>query len=250
VVAPNRDLATDDAEALDAYLRRGGRLLVLLEPNPPQTWRGLAGRWGLDVLDGYVVDPASHVNGEPTTPLIEPGQYLAPQITEKMDLSFFPGLAPLGLLRPPEEMSGLINLSVVAVASESGFATDDPERITRRDTDVTGTFIVGAIVEAIGPVNEPLPAPGTTSPATVAVFGDADFVSNRYFYAFSNGDLFLNVLNSMTGDEALVSVRPKPIVFREMAMTPREFAFLRYSGWLFLPFLVAAAGTVTWWRRR
>jgi hypothetical protein len=250
VVAPNREMGNAGAEALDAYLRRGGNLMVLLEPNPPQSWRDLIGRWGLDVLDGYVVDPASHVNGEPTTPLIEQDKYLAPAITPQMDVSFFPGLTPLGLLRPPEEMSGLVDLSVFAVVSDVSFATDDPERTSLAETDVVGSFIVGAMIEALGPVNEPLPAPGTTSPATVAVFGDADFVSNRYFYAFSNGDLFLNVLNSMTGEEALVSVRPKPIVFREMAMTPQEFAFVRYTGWFFLPLLVAAAGTVVWWRRR
>lgn len=250
VVAPNRDLGAADAEAINAYLRQGGNLMVLLEPNPPQTWRELIGRWGLDVLDGYVVDPASHVNGEPATPLIERDQYLAPEITPQMDLSFFPGLTPLGLLRPPEEMSGLVDLSVFAVVSDLSFATDDPERTSLVETDVVGSFIVGAMIKALGPVNEPLPAAGTTSPAAVTVFGDADFVSNRYFYAFSNGDLFLNALNSMTGEKALVSVRPKPIVFREMAMTPQEFAFVRYTGWLFLPLLVAAAGTVAWWRRR
>ena len=33
-------------------------MLALLEPDPPSTWRDLIARWGIDVLDGYVIDLA------------------------------------------------------------------------------------------------------------------------------------------------------------------------------------------------
>ena len=93
-------------------------------------------------------------------------------------------------------------------------------------------------------------SPASAPITTVGIFGDADFISNRYFYAFSNSDLFLNAVNHMIGDEALISIRPKPTVFREMAMNPRELEVVRYTGWFLLPLLVALLGCVVWWVRR
>ena len=251
VVAPVEDLGERDGAAIEEYLEGGGQLLALLEPNPPPTWSGIAARWGIDVLDGYVIDPASHVAGTPSTPLIGPDNYVATDLSGEIGLTFFPGLAPLWLVRPPEAMPTVLELKPVALVSNSSFGSIDPEKTAPFASDVRGPFLVGAMVRAYGPVDEvPLPGAEAGPVTTVVVFGDADFVSNRYFYAFSNSDLFLNVVNHITGDDALISVRAKPVVFREMAMTPREYAFVRYTGWLLLPLLVVVAGLVAWWRRR
>ena len=56
VAGPALDLGATDATALNEYLEGGGRMLALLEPDPPSTWRDLIARWGIDVLDGYVID--------------------------------------------------------------------------------------------------------------------------------------------------------------------------------------------------
>jgi len=249
-VAPNREIRGDDVALLEGYLQRGGRLLVLFEPNPPQTWGDFIARWGIQVLNGYVVDPASHVAGAPLTPVVGQGQYRDPHVTSLMDLSFFPGLAPLWLVDQSEEGSAIVDLKLLAVVSESSFATDDLERTAPIDSDTLGPFIVGAVVRATGPIGESTSSAPSQTPGTVAVFGDSDFISNKYFYAFSNGDLFLNVIGDMVSEDTLISVRPKPVVFREMAMTPKEFAFVRYISWLLLPVLISIAGTVVWWRRR
>ena len=143
-----------------------------------------------------------------------------------------------------------MDLRLLAVSSETSFATDDLERTVSLASDAPGPFIVGAVVRARGPIEESTSSAPSETPGVVAVFGDSDFISNKYFYAFSNGDLFLNVIGDMVSDETLVSVRPKPVVFREMAMTPKEFAFVRYTSWLLLPVLISIAGTVVWWRRR
>lgn len=249
-VAPNREIRGDDVALLEAYLQGGGRLLVLFEPNPPPTWRDFIVRWGIQVLDGYVVDLASHVAGAPLTPVVGQGQYRDPHVTSLMDLSFFPGLAPLWPADQPEEGSATVDLRLLAVSSETSFATDDLERAVSLASDAPGPFIVGAVARARDPIEASTSSVPSETPGVVAVFGDSDFISNKYFYAFSNGDLFLNVIGDMVSDETLVSVRPKPVVFREMAMTPKEFAFVRYTSWLLLPVLISIAGTVVWWRRR
>ena len=250
VAGPARDLGATDAAALNEYLEGGGRMLALLEPDPPRTWRDLIARWGIDVLDGYVIDLASHVAGTPATPLVGQGSYIATDVAPQMDLTFYPGLAPLWVIRPPEEMPSVLELKPLAVVSDRSFATEDPETPVPLAADVLGPFMVGLVVRAQGPVDQPTPSGAARPTTTLAVFGDTDFASNPNFLSFSNGDLFLNVMNYVTGDEALISVRPKPVVFREMAMTPREFNFVRYTGWFLLPLLVTIAGFIAWWRRR
>ena len=219
-------------------------------PTRRSTWRDLIARWGIDVLDGYVIDLASHVAGTPATPLVGQGSYIATDVAPQMDLTFYPGLAPLWVIRPPEEMPSVLELKPLAVVSDRSFATEDPETPVPLAADVLGPFMVGLVVRAQGPVDQPAPSGAARPTTTLAVFGDTDFASNPNFLSFSNGDLFLNVMNYVTGDEALISVRPKPVVFREMAMTPREFNFVRYTGWFLLPLLVTIAGFIAWWRRR
>ena len=155
--------------------------------------------------------------GEPTG-YVWPPTFLPPSAST----TFFPSLAPaLGSSRAGEH------------AHVGGTATSwrSRRRIVSRPTRSSafggcpptsaGPFMVGVDCSCSrGPVDRPVPASAPIT--TVGVFGDADFTSNRYFYAFSNSDLFLNAVNHMIGDEALISIRPKPTVFREMAMTPRE----------------------------
>ena len=246
--APDHDLGLEDGAALNAYLEGGGRLLALLQPNPPDSWRALIARWGIDALGGYVIDPDSHVAGSEWTPLVGTEGYLAADIASGASTTFFPSLAPLWVVRAPENMPTLVELQPLALTSEDSFASDTVERVRKLPADLPGPFMVGAIVRARGPVDRPVPASAPIT--TVGVFGDADFTSNRYFYAFSNSDLFLNAVNHMIGDEALISIRPKPTVFREMAMTPRELEVVRYTGWFLLPLLVVLLGSVVWWVRR
>lgn len=246
--APDHDLGIEDGAALNAYLEGGGRLLALLQPNPPDSWRALIARWGIDALGGYVIDPDSHVAGSEWAPLVGTEGYLAADVASGASTTFFPSLAPLWVVRAPENMPTLVELQPLALTSEDSFASDTVGRVRRLPTDLPGPFMVGAIVRARGPVDRPVPASAPVT--TVGVFGDADFTSNRYFYAFSNSDLFLNAVNHMIGDEALISIRPKPTVFREMAMTPRELEVVRYTGWFLLPLLVVLLGSVVWWVRR
>ena len=56
---------------LDSYLQRGGRLLLLLNPNPQPELRDLAASWWLAIDDGVVVDPEAHVTPNLDVPLVD-----------------------------------------------------------------------------------------------------------------------------------------------------------------------------------
>ena len=77
-----------------------------------------------------------------------------------------------------------------------------------------------------------------------------DFITNKHFDNASNGDLFLNSINYLTGDVSLINIRPKQVTRREILATPNEFDVIRYTSWFVLPSLMALAGIGIWWVRR
>src|SRR5262249_37204793 len=57
VAGPRKDLLPGEAERIDAYLDRGGALLLLLDPESPPSFTAIAARRGITPLDQVVVDP-------------------------------------------------------------------------------------------------------------------------------------------------------------------------------------------------
>ena len=88
-------------------------------------------------------------------------------------------------------------------------------------------FYPAIAVRAVAPLDDE-PPPGGEVPklASIVVFGDSDFASNRYFSdASSNKDIFLNSVNWLVGDTALISIRPKLIDPREAGAYAQRVQF-------------------------
>ena len=82
------------------------------------------------------------------------------------------------------------------------------------------------------------------------MIGDSDFATNEHFTTASNGDLFLNAVNDLAGDVALINIRPKLAPRRELLATPGEFDVIRYTSWFMIPVILALGGTFVWWKQR
>jgi ABC-type uncharacterized transport system involved in gliding motility auxiliary subunit len=65
-----------------------------------------------------------------------------------------------------------------------------------------------------------------------------------------NRDLFLNMMNWLSADEDLISIRPKEPEDRRLTMTRSQMALAFYSSVLAIPLLILAAGISVWWKRR
>jgi ABC-type uncharacterized transport system involved in gliding motility auxiliary subunit len=86
--------------------------------------------------------------------------------------------------------------------------------------------------------------------ARLVVIGDSDFAADRYVGMQRNGDLFLNSINWLAGDEDLISVRPKEAKSRRVTLTQTQQNLLAFFNYIFLPLLVIGAGISVWWKRR
>ena len=250
IPSPMTALTQGEQQALSSYLKRGGGLLAMLEPEADESWRAWVLEWGVSVGDRYVIDSGSHVAGTPGIPLVTPSQYAAPYITAQLDSTLFPGLAPVGLFTDPQLMPTLVDLDFLAATTPVSFTSAQLSATAPGSDDLTGPFLVGVIVRMVGPLAEPPPDAGVANVGTLGVFGDGEFASNRFFPALSNGDLFLNVVNELAGDVPLVQVRAKPLEFRALVLTDQQLTLVRLLGWLVLPVITLVLAAVAWVRTR
>lgn len=80
--------------------------------------------------------------------------------------------------------------------------------------------------------------------------GSSNWASNNILRFNGNRDLFLNMMNWLSSDEDLISIRPKDPEDRRLNISTRQMSALAYSSMLFLPLIVVVSGFVVWWQRR
>ena len=277
LAAPKVDLSEQELSILDNYLRNGGSMMVLLEPDGPESIKTFLRKWGIEVANGHLIDKERNRNRINQNIALHADQYVPsipdPQINGILQVSkvtmglaetYLPGSTALsptdGVLFFPsdtadqQDVPSSITVVGTALASTSteSWLIEDSSRNDPNDTDKKGFFFPAVAFRAISPVGEPPPEdPSQLSLASLIVFGDSDFASNQNILAVpANKDLFLNSVNWLVGDQALISIRPKLTDPRELILTQNERNFVRYTSWFFLPALLALAGGFVWWRRQ
>ena len=252
IAGPTRDLNQTEFDLLSEYLRLGGRLLLLLEPDPPQTFKDLLAPWAIEVEEGTIVDLGSSLAGQPQTPLIQRTQYNDQEpvdaITALVEQSYFAGATSILPSLPPEEMPRTIQQYPVATTTILSCLTLDEEvnNCPNGDFDIR---VPAFAMEGIAPLNLN-PDPNAVRQTKVVIFGDKDFATNFHINSVGNRDLLLNSVNWLTEDYTLASVRSKPVASRRLVVTGREMQLIRGLSWIILPSLMALLAGVAWWRRR
>src|SRR5437764_1133780 len=92
---------------------------------------------------------------------------------------------------------------------------------------------------------------GTPSGRFVVV-GTSQWVENRAMGSRSlgNRDLFMNMINWLTADEDLISIRPKSTEDRPLAMTAQKLNLVFWLSVVIFPLSVVGFGMAAWWKRR
>src|SRR6266478_3705307 len=90
----------------------------------------------------------------------------------------------------------------------------------------------------------------TAKEGRFVVVGSSNWVANNILRFNGNRDLFLNMMNWLSSDEDLISIRPKEAEDRRLNITGRQMSVLFYSSMVFLPLIVVLSGFAVWARRR
>jgi ABC-type uncharacterized transport system involved in gliding motility auxiliary subunit len=268
IAGPSGELPEAHARALDLYLqgknaddtarREGGRLIFLAEPDTKKSFRDFLAKWGVAAGEGYIRDLDRSVPSSPQTLRVQAYNYATapPQIVQPrgtpLDVSFMPGATSL---RPAAQ--DRLRLPIpLAASSANSYLINDIERtepITDGEqSDPAGPFFPAMYLQAAGPVGAQVPTsqPARNQISGLVVFGDSDFLANSFVDRGSGAAMFLNSANYLLGDFSLVSIRDRPLVFREWALDNNQFNFVRFSSWFFLPGLMGLMAALVWWVRR
>ena len=83
------------------------------------------------------------------------------------------------------------------------------------------------------------------------VFGTPLFIDNQQLAQSQlNGDLALNAVGWLVGQEELVSIRSRSVRASRADLTPAQAARVFYLSVFIIPQLLMALGIWVWWRRR
>jgi gliding motility-associatede transport system auxiliary component len=92
---------------------------------------------------------------------------------------------------------------------------------------------------------------GTKKPeGRVIATGSSLLAANVYLGFQGNRDLVMNMVNWLTSEENLISIRPKTNEHQHLEMNAQQMRRVLYLGVLGLPLVIIVLGVGVWWGRR
>jgi len=245
VAGPKHDYLQPEIDVLKAFVNKGGRAVFNFDPvlNLPNQKMGdtpelakLVSDWGVTPNSDVVLDlsSASRLFGQ-LSPVS--GSYTQQPIVRVMsdNATVYPLARSLEVKTPAEALFS---------TSADSYSLTNP-KLPIKDADLAtakkGPFILGAAATI-----------GTGSNAgRVVVVGSSTWMANNIMSApVGNRDLALNMMNWLTSDEDLISIRPKAPEDRRLHVTGNAIRVMFLTSVVFLPLIVIFSGVSVWWKRR
>ena len=263
VAGPKTDYLDLEMDAIRAFLKKGGKLVMLLDPpdrvDAPVLTNliALAKEWGIDVGNDYVLDDSGvgrMFNAGPEVPIAM--SYPSHPITQKIG-RVMTGYRLARSVTPIEGgANGHFAQKVVETSAQSWAETDVKSLLTTHaakpdpKTDKIGPVSLVAAVSAPVADAPPGATPDAPKPETrVVVAGDSDFAADNMLGFQGNRDFFLNIANWAAQQEKLISIRPRDPEDRRITLSEDQ-GWVIFWATLAVPLLLFGAAFGTWWRRR
>jgi gliding motility-associatede transport system auxiliary component len=254
---------TDTAvAALDGYLKQGGHLFALVAPREgTDKLTKLLDDWGAKLSNDIVLDQEVRLFEGPRVgmqPLAkEYGQH--PITAGFRDYTVFPQTRTVDPDAAGKKGLSATTLVKTSASSWAETSVDDvfTKGVARLDeSDKKGPLSIA--VATTGKLKDmgltpPAPAEGqkAAEEARLVVFGSVRFADNQELsQSRLNGDLFLNAVGWLVGQEELVSIRSRTVRASRAEFTPSQAGELFLLSVLIIPELLVALGISVWWRRR
>ncbi len=251
VAGPRTDVLPQEAETVRKYVQGGGRALFMIDPTvelPNLTQ--LIDAWNVSVHNDLVIDlnPVARVFGtEPTMPLII--KYGSSPIVQPLAriATLFPVTRSFAVGK--EYKPGLNVESLCDTSQESfGIADFDPKVRQVSIAFRAGKDYRGPLAVAVAGA---LSSPGEKkAEGRFVAVGTSALAANAYLGFQGNRDLFLNMINWLSAEEDLISIRPKPPESQHLDLTERQMTRIRVLGVYGLPLMIIMLGVSVWWGRR
>ncbi|MDP1550671.1 MAG: Gldg family protein [Nitrosomonas sp.] len=238
IASPQTDLLPGEVDKILNYVDRGGNLLWLVDRESLRGLLALAEKLRLTLTPGVVVDPQAEQLKAPVTFALGAiyGQHV---ITGNFDyITVFPFSRQITI----DESEEWSSVSLVEAAPEGWVETGDlnSEIVFDQADDVAGPISIAvALTRNIQDREQ-----------RIVVVGSGHFLANTYLGNGSNLDFGINLINWLTGDEALIVIQPRATLDSNLILSESELTLIAVVFLVLLPALFLVSGTVIWWNRR
>ncbi|HEV8043316.1 MAG TPA: GldG family protein [Bryobacteraceae bacterium] len=252
IAGPSGDYIQPAVDAIKKYVEGGGRALIMLDP-PLKVGRrdigdndallNLLSGWGVTADKDLILDenPVAQLVGlGPEVPVVT--TYESHPIVNDLSgtATGFPVARSLQVKNGDKT-----TVTKLFSSSRNSFATttlNAPEIRIDPNKDKQGPFALAAVgTYSTGKEN---------SQGRFVVVGNSRWAANNFLRFNGNKNLLLNMLNWLSSDEDLISIRPKEPEDRRINLTRAQFLMLRSVSQFMLPLIVIVGGVMVWWKRR
>ena len=250
IIGPQSDLFSHEKQMIDAFLKSGGKLLFLVDPNAPDSYAQLLSEWGFLLGHDIVVDASGLgqlFGAGPTMPIVS--QYEQHAITKDFNLmSFFPEARSIS--RSANPPAGL-TFQEIGKTNPRSWGETTPLSATEQIKYDPGQDLRGPVtLIASAEISSDAAEQDKSGKTRLIVFGDSDFAGDSHFGTQGNGNLFLNAVSWLAEEEDLISVRARDPEDRRIALTQTQSRGLLYVGVILLPLAIFVAGVTVYRKRR
>lgn len=271
IAGPTEKFTDGELKAIDAFVMRGGSLLVMAEGvkisdsfTADKNDLGLnkiLEKYGVKLNNDLVLDISSGIAtftqgyirfalSYPMWPkVVKEGFDQNNAAVAKLESLILPWASSLNIL--DDKKDGL-NISYLAKTTNSAWLETDsfnlnPQTITKPASTSQydlALFLSGNFSSAFGQ--------SSTAPARLAVVGNSNFIKDSFLQSSPDNLLFFqNLVDSLTLDQDLINIRSKGITDRPLKeISDGTKMFIRYANIFSLTILVIAFGVIRYFLRR
>ncbi len=235
ICSPEKDFVEKEIEEIQNFVEKGKSVLLFIEPgNYPNISKLLEG-YGIEIENDMVIDLASRkFLGDALSPLVM--DYPYHEITKNFNLATI--FSTVRSVKLRENMPSEVKGDILARTSSASWAEKNMKEIENRsvkfdENDERGPIPIAVIVEK---------DLGENKKAKISVFGDSDFISDKFINFSGNKDFGLNTVNYLCEEEILISIRSKEEKNQPLILSQKAGKFLFFLSIVILPVLIIIIG--------
>ncbi len=252
IAGSEKEYLEEEIKRIDAYMKTGGKCLLLLDPPPAAGFsKYLNKEWGIVSGNNIIVDKVGKLMGGNEMTIIVTA-YGKHEITE--DFRFFTYFPFTRSVTVDKKSHPEIEYYSLAQTTPDSWAETDYKKEIYEYTegkDIKGpvNLIAGAKKEI---KNNTTDKSAKKKQAEIIVVGDSDFIGNNNISIaqMGNKDFFLNIMNYLADEGNLISIRPKNKDAGEFAITADQAGLVWLIVIIILPGVWVIKGIIEWVKRR
>jgi len=262
IADPQQALLDGEIKIILDFLDNGGNLLWLIEPGDIAGLDGLAEYFGVEILEGTVVDPNTEMLGisDPRFTLIP--EYPRNNVTRDFNaMTIFPTATALEFFGNED----WDNENFLVSLPRSWLETEDfgPELALDPAQDIAGPLIIGISLTRINPeklIDNPEALfdlqqdealdENSQMQQRIVIVADNDFASNAYLGQAGNLDLAMNIINWLGEDDSLINIPNNTATDLELELSKTVQVIFGFGFLIAIPGTLFLTGVFIWYRRK